>query len=172
MITHKKRKWNQFSQLRWTSTKVILITHIQMANENSRSTVMLTLCHAKSYDRFIEIMRNLRRAKLHKMNQGSNFLRDNLPNRENIRIPTKFRIKRLFQHLKRWFFIKNRPTHFHINSTTVVRLVKWNKLSFSNIKIDKPLPEPLQYLVAQIQVQKAALVVAINQKSSYNKSSE
>ena len=38
---------------------------------------------------------------------------------------------------------QNRPTHFHINSTRVVKPVKRNKLSFSSIEINKPLPAPV-----------------------------
>ena len=38
---------------------------------------------------------------------------------------------------------QNRPTHFHINSTRVVKPAKRNKLSFSSIEINKPLPAPV-----------------------------
>ena len=39
---------------------------------------MKTVFHAWPYGRFIEIKRNLRRKKLHRANQGSNFLEGNL----------------------------------------------------------------------------------------------
>ena len=34
----------------------------------------------------------------------------------------------------------NRPIHFHINSTSVIRLVKQDELSFSSTEINKQLP--------------------------------
>ena len=60
-------------------------------------------------------------------------------------------------------FLKNRPIHFNINSTSVIRPVKQNQLSFSSIEINKPLPAPVQFLVDEIQVQKPILVVATDQ---------
>ena len=39
----------------------------------------------------------------------------------------------------------------HINSTTVIRPLKQNQLSFSSIDINKPLTAPVQCLVDQIQ---------------------
>ena len=71
------------------------------------------------YDRFIDIQNNLRRKKLHRTNQGSNFIAGSFSNRDNKRAPIQFRRKSQPQHLKRWFFLKNRPLHFHINSTSV-----------------------------------------------------
>ena len=49
-------------------------------------------------------------------------------------------------------FLKNRPIHFHINKTTVIRPVKWNKLSFPRIEINKPLLTPV-HSVSQIRFQ-------------------
>ena len=106
---------------------------------------------------FIEIQSNLRRKKLHRTNQGSNFLGGSFNNRDNVRAPVQFRRESQPQHLKRWFFLKNRPIHFHINSTSVIRPVKRNQLSFSSIEINKPLPAPVQCLIDQIQVQKPIL---------------
>ena len=57
--------------------------------------------------------------------------------------PIQFRREGQPHHLKRWFFLKNRPTHFHINRTIVIRPVKWNQLSFPSIKINKPLLTPV-----------------------------
>ena len=162
---------------------------------------MTTVFHVWPYGRFIEIQSNLRRKKLHRTNQGSNFLGGSFSNRDNVRAPIPFRREslvgegilvgiRMFlvqtppcawpglatqphyeapgdfwvknvkmqrltwgewgcpldngpklavgqpnssskkikksqpQHLKRWFFLKNEPIHFHINSTSVIRLVK------------------------------------------------
>ena len=66
--------------------------------------------------RFIEIQSNLRRKKLHRTNQCSNFLGGSFNNRDNVRAPIHFRRQSQPQHLKRCFFLKNRPIHFHINS--------------------------------------------------------
>ena len=48
-------------------------------------------------------------------------------------------------------------THFHFNSTSVVRMVRRNQLSFSSLEINK------ERRVGQIQVQKLAVLVTINQ---------
>ena len=102
---------------------------------------MTTVFHTWLCGRFIEIQSNLRRKKLHRMNQGSNFLagsfsnRDNqgsnflggsFSNRDNVRASIQFRRESQPQHLKRLFFLENRPIHFHINSTSVIRPVKQN----------------------------------------------
>ena len=104
---------------------------------------MVTVFHARLYGRFIEIQSNPRRRKLHRTNQGSNFLGGSFSNRDNVRAPNQFRRKRQPQHLKRLFFLKNRPIHFHINNTSIIRPVKRNQLSFSSIEINKPLPAPV-----------------------------
>ena len=36
----------------------------------------------------------------------------------------------------------DRPIHFHINSTRVIRPVQENQLSFSGIEINKPISVP------------------------------
>ena len=77
------------------------------------------------------------RKKLHRTNQGSNFAGDNFSNRDYVRAPILFRRERQPQPLKRWFFLKNRPIHFHINSASVIRAVKRNKLSFSSVEMKK-----------------------------------
>ena len=76
-----------------------------------------------------------------------------IANRDNVRVPIKF-----WGELKRWFILKNRPIHIHINSPSVIRPVNWNQLSFSSIEINNShfLPSP-QCLVYQIQVQKLTL---------------
>ena len=52
---------------------------------------MTVLFYARLYGRFIEIKRNLRRNKLHRMNKGSNFLGGSLSNRNNVIAPIQFR---------------------------------------------------------------------------------
>ena len=93
-----------------------------------------TVFHTWARGRFIEIQSNLKRKKLHRTNLGSNLLEGSFSNRNNVRAPVHFRREGQFQHLKRWFFLKNRPIHFCINRTSVIRLVKRNQLSFPALK--------------------------------------
>ena len=59
---------------------------------------------------------------------------------DNIRTPIQFRVQRESQHLKKWYFLNNRTINININDTRVTTPVKQNKLRFSNIEINKPLP--------------------------------
>ena len=93
-----------------------LIQQFQVATR-ATSPDMRTVFHAWPYGGFIEIQSNLRRKKLHRTNQGSNFLGSSFNNRDNVRA----------------------PIHFHINSTSVFRPVKGNQLIFCSIEINKPL---------------------------------
>ena len=104
---------------------------------------MTTVSHTRSYGRFIEIESNLRRKKLHRINQDSKFLGGSFSNSNNVRAPIQFRRKRQPQNLKRWFFLNNRPIHFHINRTSVIWPVKQNQLSFSSTEVNKQLPAPV-----------------------------
>ena len=52
---------------------------------------MTTVFHARADGIFIKIKSNLRRKKLHKMNQGANFLGGSFSNRDNIRATIQFR---------------------------------------------------------------------------------
>ena len=106
---------------------------------------MTTVFHTWAYGRFIEIQSNLRRKKLHRMNHSSNFHRGSFSNRDNVRATATIRFGRESQpqHLKRLFFLKNRLIYFNINSTSVIRPVKWSQLNFSSIEINKPLPAPV-----------------------------
>ena len=99
----------------------------QVKDQQSCISVFVAFCsHAWPYGRFIEIQGNLRRKKLHRTNQGSNFLGGSFSNRKNIGAPIQFRRESQPQHLKRLFFLKNRPIHFDINSTGVFRPVEQN----------------------------------------------
>ena len=55
---------------------------------------MTTVFHARLHDRFIEIQNKLRRKKLHRTTQGSNFLGDGFSSRDNVRAPIQFRRER------------------------------------------------------------------------------
>ena len=107
---------------------------------SSSSPNMTILFNARLYGRFIEIQSNLWRKKLYRTSQGSNFLACSLSNKDNVRAPIQFRSERQPQHLiKRSFFLKNWPIHFHINGIPVIGLVKWNQLNFCSIAISCPL---------------------------------
>ena len=123
---------------------------------------MKAVFHAWPYSRFIELKSNLRRKKLNRTNQDSNFLVGGLSNRNNVSSPIQFKRKRPLHHLKRLFFLKNKPIHFHINSTSVIRPIKLYQHDFP-IEINKPLPAPVHCFIDQIQVQKPILVVATDQ---------
>ena len=104
---------------------------------------MTTGFHTWPYGRFIETQSNLRRNKLHRTNQGSNFLGGSFSNRDNVRTPIQFRRESQSHHPKRLFFLKNRPIRFNINSTSVIKHVKRKQLSFFIIEITQPLPGPV-----------------------------
>ena len=110
---------------------------------------------------FKEIQSNLRRKKLHRTNSGSNFLGDSSQNSNNVRAPIQFRRESQPRHPKRWFFLKNRPLHFHINRTSVTRLVKWNQFS-QHWDQQATYPSP-QFLADQIQVRKPIQIVTTDQ---------
>ena len=61
---------------------------------------MTTVFHTWPHGRFIEIQNNLGRKKLHRTNQGSNFLGGSFNNRDNVRAPIQFRGKSQTQLMK------------------------------------------------------------------------
>ena len=130
---------------------------------------MTTVFHIWPYGRFIAIQSNLRRNKLHRTNQGSNFLGGSFSNRDNVRTPIQFRRESQSQHPKRLFFLKNRPIRFNINSTSVIKHVKRKQLSFSITEITQPLPAPV-HSVLQIKF-KPILAVATGQMPVHIQSS-
>ena len=124
---------------------------------------MTTIFHTWPYGRFIEIQSNLRRKKLHRTNQGSNFFRGSFSHWDNLRVPIQFRRESQPQHLRRWFFHKNRllfSSIFHFSSTSVIRPVKRNQMIFCSIEINKPFLVPVQCHIDQIQVQKPNFLLA------------
>ena len=162
------RKWNQFSQIRWIPIKVMpagktqtgytlrmskgfkssssprylflqLIYHIQWATGNASPDVSVGF-HARPYSRFMELKSNIEQKKT-SINQVSNFLWDCFSSRDDARAPIQFRRETQSQHLKRWFFIEKWPIRFHINTTAVLWMVKWSKLSFSSIETSHFLPQ-------------------------------
>ena len=75
---------------------------------------MTTVFHARMYGRFIEIQSNLRKVKLHGMNQGSNFLGGNFSNRGNVRVPIQFRRAKVNNSILKddFFFSRTDPSIF------------------------------------------------------------
>ena len=70
----------------------ILVAYLTFPNSNwGTSPDMTTAFHVWPYGRFIEIQSNLRRKKLYRINQGSNFLGGSFNNRDNVRAPIPFR---------------------------------------------------------------------------------
>ena len=111
---------------------------------------MRTVLHAWLCGRLIEVQSSFSRKKLHRMNQGSNYLGGSYNNRDFVRVPIaliQFNSGRQPQHFKKWFFLKYRPTHFHIIGTSINRPVKQNKLRFSSIETSKPLLLLIRYLI-------------------------
>ena len=72
---------------------------------------MTAVFHAWPYGKFIEIQSQFRRKKLHKTNQGANFLGLSLRNRDNIRAPIQIRREIQPKLLKTGVLLKNRSIH-------------------------------------------------------------
>ena len=126
-----------------------LIQNFQVAT-CSTSPDMKTVFHKWPYGRFLDIHSNLERKKFLRTNQGSNFSEGSFTNRDNVRAPIKFRRESQPQHLKRWFFLKDRPINFHINSKSITRPLKRNQTSFSSIETNKPLHAPV-HSISQVR---------------------
>ena len=121
---------------------------------------MTTIFRARRYGRFTEIKSNLRRKKLHRTNQGSNFVEANFKNRDNVRPPIQFRRDRQFMHLKRRYLQKNRPIYLHTNNTSVIRPVRQNKLTFSLFESSKYIGHSvsqIRFRISSHQVRYAAI---------------
>ena len=105
----------------------------------STSPGIITLFHTWLYGRFTEIQNNLRRKKLHRINQCSNFLGDSFISRDNIRAPIQFRRESQPQKI----IFPQKQTHpFSHQQHQSFRPAELNQLSFSNSEINKPLPAP------------------------------
>ena len=94
---------------------------------------MTTVFHAWPYGRFIKS--NLGRKKLHRKNQGSNFLRGSFSNRGNVRVPIQFRrgsqplfrltnLKSLVLFMGKWIGLFLRKYHL-LRSWGWISLLNW-----------------------------------------------
>ena len=101
---------------------------------------MTTVFHVWPYGRFIEIQSNLRRKKLHRTNQGSNFLGGSFSNTDNVRAPIQFKRESQPQHFKRWFIQRDFQTRY--SNIFTLKLVKkpftWNYYYSNSSKTIKP----------------------------------
>ena len=66
---------------------------------------MTTAFHARLHGRFLVTQNNFRRKKLHIKNQGSNFLRSSLSNKDNVRAPIQFRREKFFPQEQTHLFL-------------------------------------------------------------------
>ena len=84
---------------------------------------MITVFHVRPYGLFIERKSNLRRKKLQRTNQDSNFLGGSLNNRDNVRAPTQFRRERQPKILKYDFSSSADPSIF---TSIATELLDWS----------------------------------------------
>ena len=102
---------------------------------------MTKVFHVWVYGRFIEIQSNLRRKKLHKINQSSNFHGGSFSNRDNVTTLIQLEEKVNPSILNDDFSSKTDPSVF-TSLSLVIRLVKQNQLSFPALKsINHFLPQ-------------------------------
>ena len=97
----------------------------------NNSLCMVTVFHVKPVSRFIHVKPNFKSIKLHTSNQRSHVPRASSLNRDNTSTSNQYRIERQSQHLQRWLFFSDRPTHFNTNYVKVTCMSKSHKLSFS-----------------------------------------
>ena len=101
-----------------TQSSLKLIQYIQVAARRS-STDMTTVFHSWWYDIFIKINSNLKRKKLHRIDQGSNLLWSS-------------------------FSSKVRSSQFHNNRTSYLTGEMKQGYIFSSLETNKPLPTLLE----------------------------
>ena len=89
---------------------------------------MATVFHARLHGRFMEIQSNLRRKKLHRTNQDSNFLGGSFSNIDYVRALIQFRRKRKLHYLKNDFSSRTDPSIF--TSIAKVLLDRSNETSW------------------------------------------
>ena len=115
---------------------------------------MTTVFHTWPYGRFIEIQSNLRRKKLHRPNQGSNFLGGSFSNRDNARAPIQFRSGELcynFAISKDLTQIVNFPTRIpdcDFHSPALLDLFISSDASICSTKASPPLENSYHVVVS------------------------
>ena len=111
----------------------------------NNSTDMTTVFGTWSYGSFIKVKSSLRRKKVHRMNQGSHFLKSSFSNRDSVRAPIQFRRERQSQHhfFKKMILLQEQIHPFLHQQHQSSKLFKRTKLSFSSIEINNPLLAPI-----------------------------
>ena len=71
------------------------------------------------------------------------FLGGRFSDRDNVRVKIQIRRKTKLHCFRKWFFIRDRPIHFYLNSFTVFWMVQWMNLSFLSNWKQHPLPIPV-----------------------------
>ena len=106
------QEFKRSSEWRTNSPAYLFLWLIQQFQLATRTTSpdMTTVFHAWLDDRFIQIQRNLRRKKLHRMNQGPNFLGGSFSNRDNVIASIQFRKESQLQHLENDFSSRTDPS--------------------------------------------------------------
>ena len=136
---------------------LLLIQQFQVATR-STSPDMTTVFHTWPQGRFKEITSNLRRDKLRRMNQGSNFLGGSFSNIYNARAPVQFRRESQHPYFKRWFSPGTDPSPF--TSIAPVFLDRSNKTSW----VFPALKSTSHFLPQSVvSIQQPILVVATDQ---------
>ena len=98
-------------QQSYTPVSVAYLWHIRVA-ARSTSSDMTTVFYTRLYGKFIKMTSSFRRKKLHRTNQGFNFLGDSFGNEDNTRAPIQFWRERESQHIESWFFLRKDPSIF------------------------------------------------------------
>ena len=102
------RRWAKGSREPVTERSTVPHNHFYSLSNNSKKQLGAPVemwQQFSMYGQMVEIQSNLRRNKLHKTNQGSNFLAGSFSNRDNVWAPIQFGRKSQPQHLKRWMSI-------------------------------------------------------------------
>ena len=102
-----------------------LIQQFQVATR-STSPDMTTVFHAWSPGRLVKMQSNLRRMKLHRTNQGSNFLGGSFINRDNARAQSNLEEKVNSRILIKDYF-SSRTDPSNLTSKLVEFLQNWNQ---------------------------------------------
>ena len=103
----------------------------QVKDQQSCIPIFLAYRKILSSNHKRKIQSSLRRKKLQRTNQGSNYLGGSFSSRYNVRVPIQFRKEIQSQHHKRWFFFKNIPIHFDTKSIIVSKPVKQTSWLFA-----------------------------------------
>ena len=106
---------------------------------------MTTIFHARTYSRFMEVQSKLRRRKLHRTNQDSDFLGDSFSKGDNVTGPSNLEEKDNLSILKDDFSSRTDPSIFtsrapellHWSNEQAEFFQHWNQQTTSSYTIPK-----------------------------------